>query len=69
MNCQSAELALEVGSVNAGLTSFAAVGLTVFAAGDCTSQPNSYYGRRVRLESVSNALEQAQAAAVAMLGR
>ena len=41
----------------------------VFAAGDCTSQPNSYYGRRVRLESVPNALEQAQAAAAAMLGR
>ncbi|MEM8753865.1 MAG: FAD-dependent oxidoreductase [Pseudomonadota bacterium] len=38
----------------------------VFAAGDCASFP--YEGRRVRLESVQNAIDQAEAAAAAMLG-
>lgn len=40
----------------------------IFAAGDCTNLPSGLYGRRVRLESVHNALEQAKTAAAAMLG-
>ena len=40
----------------------------VFAAGDCTSHPNVFFGRRVRLESVPNAMEQGRVAAAAMLG-
>ena len=35
----------------------------VYAVGDCTSHPNSIYGRRLRLESVHNAVEQAKTAA------
>lgn len=38
----------------------------IFAAGDCASFP--YRGRRIRLESVQNAIDQAEAAAAAMLG-
>ena len=34
----------------------------VYAIGDCCSHPNSIYGRRLRLESVHNALEQAKTA-------
>jgi 3-phenylpropionate/trans-cinnamate dioxygenase ferredoxin reductase component len=41
----------------------------IFAAGDCTNHPSPHYGRRVRLESVDNAFEQAKAAAFNMLGR
>ncbi|MCI0434290.1 MAG: FAD-dependent oxidoreductase, partial [Gemmatimonadetes bacterium] len=41
----------------------------VFAAGDCTNHPSPRYGRRVRLESVDNAFEQARSAAANMLGR
>ena len=40
----------------------------VFAAGDCTSHPNAYFGRRVRLESVPNAMEQGRVAAATMRG-
>lgn len=40
----------------------------VFAAGDCTSHPSALVGRRVRLESVHNAVEQAKAAAAALCG-
>ena len=39
---------------------------SIFAAGDCTSFP--YKGGRIRLESVPNAIEQAEATAAAMLG-
>jgi 3-phenylpropionate/trans-cinnamate dioxygenase ferredoxin reductase subunit len=35
----------------------------IWAIGDCTSHPSSIYGRRIRLESVHNALEQAKTAA------
>ena len=35
----------------------------IYAVGDCTLHPNNIYGRRVRLESVHNALEQAKTAA------
>ena len=40
----------------------------IFAAGDCTVFDSALYGRRVRLESVPNALEQARAAASALCG-
>ncbi len=39
----------------------------IFAAGDCASFP--YRGHRIRLESVQNAIDQAQAVAVAMTGQ
>lgn len=41
----------------------------IVAAGDCTSHPSPYLGRRIRLESVQNAMEQARAAAHAMLDK
>ena len=37
--------------------------IDIYAVGDCTSHPNSVYQRRLRLESVHNALEQAKTAA------
>ena len=40
----------------------------VFAAGDCTNHPNPLLGRRLRLESVPNAMEQARVAAANMAG-
>ncbi len=40
----------------------------VFAVGDCTFHPNRFYGRRLRLESVHNALEQAKTAAANICG-
>ncbi|WP_428408603.1 NAD(P)/FAD-dependent oxidoreductase [Hyphococcus sp.] len=40
----------------------------IFAAGDCTNFPSPRYGRRMRLESVPNAIEQAKAAAANMIG-
>ena len=40
----------------------------VYAVGDCTSHPNGIYGRRIRLESVHNALEQAKTAAANICG-
>lgn len=41
----------------------------IYAVGDCTSHPNSIYDRRVRLESVHNALEQAKTAAANICGK
>ena len=41
----------------------------VFAAGDCTNHPSVRYGRRVRLESVDNAVEQARTAAMNICGK
>ena len=41
---------------------------SVFAAGDCAVFPSARYGRAIRLESVQNAIDQAKAAAAAMLG-
>jgi 3-phenylpropionate/trans-cinnamate dioxygenase ferredoxin reductase subunit len=41
----------------------------VWAAGDCTSHPSGRYQRRVRLESVDSAFEQARTAAANMAGR
>lgn len=40
----------------------------IFSAGDCTNHPNPILGRRLRLESVPNAMEQARTAATNMLG-
>ena len=40
----------------------------VFAAGDCTNHPNPILDRRLRLESVPNAMEQARVAAANMCG-
>ena len=40
----------------------------IVAAGDCTNHPSRLYGRRIRLESVQNAIDQAKAAAVSLLG-
>jgi len=40
----------------------------VFAAGDCTNHPNPLLHRRLRLESVPNAMEQARVAAANMCG-
>jgi 3-phenylpropionate/trans-cinnamate dioxygenase ferredoxin reductase subunit len=41
----------------------------VYAAGDCARQASPRYGRRVRLESVDNAFEQAKSAATNMAGQ
>lgn len=41
----------------------------ILAIGDCTSQPSSHTGGRVRLESVPNAMEQARLAAATLLGQ
>lgn len=40
----------------------------VYAIGDCTSHPSDIYDRRLRLESVHNALEQAKTAAANVCG-
>ncbi len=40
----------------------------VYAAGDCTNHPNPILDRRLRLESVPNAMEQARVASTNMLG-
>ncbi|MES1990385.1 MAG: FAD-dependent oxidoreductase [Pseudomonadota bacterium] len=41
----------------------------IFAAGDCTNHPNGTFDRRLRLESVQNAIEQGKTAAAAMMGK
>jgi 3-phenylpropionate/trans-cinnamate dioxygenase ferredoxin reductase subunit len=41
----------------------------IFAVGDCTSHPNAIYDRRLRLESVHNAVEQAKTAAANICGQ
>jgi 3-phenylpropionate/trans-cinnamate dioxygenase ferredoxin reductase component len=48
-----------------GLTSDPAV----HAAGDCTRFPSRRYGRKLRLECVQNAIDQAKAVAAALLGK
>jgi 3-phenylpropionate/trans-cinnamate dioxygenase ferredoxin reductase subunit len=40
----------------------------IYAAGDCTNHPNPLLNRRLRLESVPNAMEQARVAAANLLG-
>jgi 3-phenylpropionate/trans-cinnamate dioxygenase ferredoxin reductase subunit len=41
----------------------------ILAIGDCTNHPNSLLGRRLRLESVHNAQEQAKTAAATLCGK
>lgn len=41
----------------------------IFAAGDCANHPSPLYARRVRLESVGNAVEQARAMAANIAGK
>jgi 3-phenylpropionate/trans-cinnamate dioxygenase ferredoxin reductase component len=41
----------------------------IYAAGDCTNHPSPRFARRVRLESVDNAFEQAKTAALNLLDR
>jgi 3-phenylpropionate/trans-cinnamate dioxygenase ferredoxin reductase subunit len=41
----------------------------ILAVGDCTNHPNSLLGRRLRLESVHNAQEQAKTAAATICGQ
>ncbi|WDI30092.1 FAD-dependent oxidoreductase [Hyphococcus flavus] len=41
----------------------------IWAAGDCANFPSPRYGRRLRLESVPNAIEQAKAAGANMAGQ
>ena len=41
----------------------------IYAVGDCTTHPNSIYDRRLRLESVHNALEQAKTAVSNICGK
>ena len=42
---------------------------TIYAAGDCTRFPSRRYGRKLRLECVQNAIDQAKAVAAAILGK
>lgn len=42
--------------------------LSIYAIGDCSNHYNPIYGRRIRLESVPNAVEQARIAAKAICG-
>lgn len=41
----------------------------IFAIGDCANHPSATYGRRLRLESVPNALEQARTVASVLAGK
>lgn len=41
----------------------------IVAAGDCTNHPSAFCGRRIRLESVPNAVEQARTAAASLVGK
>lgn len=41
----------------------------VYAVGDCSNHPSAFYSRRLRLESIPNAIEQARAAAATINGR
>ena len=41
----------------------------IYAAGDCTNHPNALLHRRLRLESVPNAMEQSRVAAANMAGK
>ena len=41
----------------------------IYAVGDCSNHPNLFYQRRLRLESVPNAMAQAKTAALAICGK
>jgi 3-phenylpropionate/trans-cinnamate dioxygenase ferredoxin reductase subunit len=62
----AAGLAVDGGIVVDAATRTSAPG--IFAAGDVTLFPSVRYQRRIRLESVQNAIDQSKAAAAAMLG-
>lgn len=42
---------------------------SIFAAGDCTNHPNPLHGRRLRLETVHNAVEQGRTAGATIAGK
>ena len=48
---------------------FACAAEGVYAIGDCARFPSHRYGRKIRLECVQNAIDQAKAAAQAILGK
>lgn len=64
---ESAGLVIDNGIVVNALTQTSEHG--VYAVGDCTNHPNDLLGRRLRLESVQNALSQGKTAANAILGK
>lgn len=64
---EAAKLAVDNGIIVDDMCRTAAP--NIFAAGDCSSFQSLRYGRRVRLESVQNAIDQAKAAALSMLGK
>ncbi len=64
---QSAGLACENGILVDEHCATSAAG--IYAAGDCTNHPNPILGRRLRLESVPNAMEQSRVAATNMTGQ
>ncbi|NKB43505.1 MAG: pyridine nucleotide-disulfide oxidoreductase [Alphaproteobacteria bacterium] len=64
---EAAGLAIDNGITVDAMTQTSAE--NVYAVGDCTNHPNELLGRRLRLESVQNALSQGKAAASAMLGK
>ena len=59
-------LACEEGIV---VDNFARAAPDVYAIGDCARFPSQRYGRKVRLECVQNAVDQAKAAAEAIMGK
>ena len=66
------ELALECGLAAADGIEVDEFGRTgdadIYAAGDCSNHPSALYGRRVRLESVHNAMAQAKVVAANLCG-
>lgn len=64
---ESADLKIDNGIV---VDAFARTSVdNVYAVGDCTNHPNDLLGRRLRLESVQNALSQGKTAANTILGK
>ena len=64
---EAAGLAVDNGIVVDALTRTSVDGIC--AVGDCTNHPNDVLGRRLRLESVQNALSQGKTAANTILGK
>jgi 3-phenylpropionate/trans-cinnamate dioxygenase ferredoxin reductase component len=66
------QLALDAGLNCKDGISVSEKGLTsdkyIYAAGDCTNHPNNIYNRRIRLESVHNAVEQGKLVASSIIG-
>ncbi|MDR3419322.1 MAG: FAD-dependent oxidoreductase [Nevskia sp.] len=64
---QQAGLAVDNGIV---VDAYARTGdADILAVGDCANHPNDFYGRRLRLESVQNAMEHGRTAAATLLGK